>query len=180
MCLSNDEYAASLEPRKIYVALRDSETERNGLLRLIDESSDNYLRSIAICDVETAAQSGASPNRGQLKHPVPLCGVTRSGRFAPSHVNCVSTHLIRTFRAAYPSIKRTALSLKYPCGQLVGLLPMSCTPAIHVSGSYPGWTTLSALRTGPMRGWCGRGEEGLESRSSEKYRSPASVPECVP
>ncbi len=43
VCLSNDGYAASLERRKIYVALRDSEAERNGLLRIVDESGDDYL-----------------------------------------------------------------------------------------------------------------------------------------
>jgi hypothetical protein len=43
VCLSNEGYAASLERRKIYVALRDSEAERNGLLRVVDESGDNYL-----------------------------------------------------------------------------------------------------------------------------------------
>ena len=31
VCLSNDGYAASLEPRKIYVALRDVAAEREGL-----------------------------------------------------------------------------------------------------------------------------------------------------
>ena len=39
VCLSNDGYAASLECRKIYVA----EAERNGLLRVVDESGDDYL-----------------------------------------------------------------------------------------------------------------------------------------
>ncbi len=43
VCLSNDGYAASLEPRKIYVALRDVEAERNGLLRVVDESGEDYL-----------------------------------------------------------------------------------------------------------------------------------------
>ena len=43
VCLSNEGYAASLEPRKIYVALRDAEAERNGLLRVIDESGEDYL-----------------------------------------------------------------------------------------------------------------------------------------
>jgi hypothetical protein len=43
VCLSNDGYAASLEPRKIYVALRDAEAERNGLLRVVDESGEDYL-----------------------------------------------------------------------------------------------------------------------------------------
>ncbi len=45
VCLSNDGYAASLEPRKIYLALRDVEAERNGLVRVVDESGEDYLYS---------------------------------------------------------------------------------------------------------------------------------------
>jgi len=45
VCLSNDGYAASLEPRKIYVALRDAAAERKGLLRVVDESGEDYLYS---------------------------------------------------------------------------------------------------------------------------------------
>jgi len=45
VCLSNARYAASLEPRKIYVALRDGAAERNGLLRVVDESGEDYLYS---------------------------------------------------------------------------------------------------------------------------------------
>jgi len=43
VCLSNEGYAASLEPRKIYIALRDTWAERNGLLRVVDESGEDYL-----------------------------------------------------------------------------------------------------------------------------------------
>jgi hypothetical protein len=45
VCLSNDGYGASLEPRKIYVALQDIEAQRNGMLRVVDESGDDYLYS---------------------------------------------------------------------------------------------------------------------------------------
>jgi hypothetical protein len=45
VCLSNDGYAASLESRKIYLALRDAAAERNGLLRVVDESGEDYLYS---------------------------------------------------------------------------------------------------------------------------------------
>jgi hypothetical protein len=54
VCVDNDGYAASLEKRKIYVALRDAEAEKLGLLRIVDESGDDYLypkaffRSIAL------------------------------------------------------------------------------------------------------------------------------------
>ncbi len=43
VCIDNDGYAASLEKRKIYIALRDAVAEKHGLLRVIDESGDDYL-----------------------------------------------------------------------------------------------------------------------------------------
>ena len=43
VCVDNDGYAASLEKRKIYVALRDSAAEKHGLLRIVDESGEDYL-----------------------------------------------------------------------------------------------------------------------------------------
>ncbi len=43
VCLDNDGYAASLEPRKIYRQLPDSGAERDGFLRVIDESGEDYL-----------------------------------------------------------------------------------------------------------------------------------------
>jgi hypothetical protein len=42
-CIENDGYEASLEKRKIYVALRDPAAEEHDLLRVIDESGDDYL-----------------------------------------------------------------------------------------------------------------------------------------
>jgi hypothetical protein len=43
VCVENEGYPASLETRKIYVALADPEAEAHGLLRVIDESGDDYL-----------------------------------------------------------------------------------------------------------------------------------------
>ncbi len=43
VCVENDGYLASLEKRKIYIALPDADAERRGLLRVIDESGDDYL-----------------------------------------------------------------------------------------------------------------------------------------
>jgi hypothetical protein len=54
ICLKNDGYPASLERRKLYVALRDPLAEKHGLLRIVDESGEDYLypkaffRSIAL------------------------------------------------------------------------------------------------------------------------------------
>jgi hypothetical protein len=43
VCLSNEGYPASLETRKLYVALPDVDAEQHGLLRVIDESGEDYL-----------------------------------------------------------------------------------------------------------------------------------------
>jgi hypothetical protein len=43
ICIANDGYPASLEPRKVYEALRDPVAEEHGLLRVIDESGEDYL-----------------------------------------------------------------------------------------------------------------------------------------
>jgi hypothetical protein len=57
VCIDNKGYAASLEKRKIYVALRDAAAEKHGLLRVVDESGEDYLypktsfRSIALPQV---------------------------------------------------------------------------------------------------------------------------------
>jgi hypothetical protein len=54
VCIDNDGYAASLEKRKIYVALRDAGAEKLSMLRIVDESGEDYLypkvffRSIAL------------------------------------------------------------------------------------------------------------------------------------
>jgi len=54
VCVDNGGYRASLEKRKIYIALRDATAEKHGLMRIVDESGEDYLypkaffRSIAL------------------------------------------------------------------------------------------------------------------------------------
>jgi len=43
LCVKNDAYPASLEVRKIYQALPDPAAVRHGLLRVLDESGEDYL-----------------------------------------------------------------------------------------------------------------------------------------
>ena len=45
VCVRNDGYEASLERNKIYAVLPDAEAERDGDLRVIDESGEDYLFS---------------------------------------------------------------------------------------------------------------------------------------
>ncbi|MEI9992912.1 MAG: hypothetical protein WDM86_23155 [Rhizomicrobium sp.] len=43
ICVNNQGYPAALEKRKIYVSLRDPSAEKNGLVRIVDESGDDFL-----------------------------------------------------------------------------------------------------------------------------------------
>jgi hypothetical protein len=43
VCIENEGFPASLEKRKIYVAVPDSDAEKLGLLHVIDESGEGYL-----------------------------------------------------------------------------------------------------------------------------------------
>jgi hypothetical protein len=43
VCIDDGGYEASLESRKIYVALPDPGAEKQGLVRIIDESGEDYL-----------------------------------------------------------------------------------------------------------------------------------------
>jgi hypothetical protein len=56
VCIDNKGYAASLEKRKIYITLRDTEAEKHGLLRIVDESGEDYLYPVAAPTV--LAESG--------------------------------------------------------------------------------------------------------------------------
>ena len=43
LCLQNEGYEASLEARKIYVALPDADATAHGQVRVVDESGEDYL-----------------------------------------------------------------------------------------------------------------------------------------
>ena len=78
MCVRNDGYEASLEQNKIYTVLPDQQAERDGDLRVIDESGEDYLfsadRFVAI-EVPAAvrasllkARPGLRSNRPSRRH----------------------------------------------------------------------------------------------------------------
>jgi hypothetical protein len=43
ICVDNKGYAVSLEKRKIYLALPDTDALKHGQVRVIDESGEDYL-----------------------------------------------------------------------------------------------------------------------------------------
>ena len=43
ICVKNEGYAASLEKRKLHVALRDPVADKHGQVRVVDESGEDYL-----------------------------------------------------------------------------------------------------------------------------------------
>jgi len=43
LCIANDGYLASLERRKIYQSIEDPDAESHCMVRVIDESGEDYL-----------------------------------------------------------------------------------------------------------------------------------------
>jgi hypothetical protein len=43
ICVKNDGYEVSLEIRKVYELLQDSVADSHGMLRVVDESGEDYL-----------------------------------------------------------------------------------------------------------------------------------------
>ncbi len=43
VCTANNGYEASLEPRKLYELIDDKQAEAMGMLRVVDESGEDYL-----------------------------------------------------------------------------------------------------------------------------------------
>jgi hypothetical protein len=63
VCVRNEGYEVSLERNKIYVVLPDEHAEREGDLRVVDESGEDYLypadRFVAL-EVPKAVRAGVS------------------------------------------------------------------------------------------------------------------------
>ena len=43
VCIKNEDYLVSLEPRKVYQIIPDVRAAEHGLVRVIDESGEDYL-----------------------------------------------------------------------------------------------------------------------------------------
>ncbi len=43
LCVSNEGYEISLEPRKVYEVIPDDWAEEHGMVRVIDETEEDYL-----------------------------------------------------------------------------------------------------------------------------------------
>jgi hypothetical protein len=48
LCVSNEKYQASLEARKVYQCVPDTQAEAHGQIRVIDESGEDYLYPVDI------------------------------------------------------------------------------------------------------------------------------------
>jgi hypothetical protein len=59
ICVENSEYPASLELHKVYRMVPDAEAEKDGDLRVIDESGEDYLYPGAYFVVVDMAQEVA-------------------------------------------------------------------------------------------------------------------------
>ncbi len=59
VCLSNTGYEASLDVRRLYVHLPDDDAKRVGLVRVIDESGEDYLYPRDMFEEVSVSDAGA-------------------------------------------------------------------------------------------------------------------------
>ncbi len=48
VCIRNGGFAASLEVRKLYPVVEDPDAEANGLIRVVDESGEDYVYPVRL------------------------------------------------------------------------------------------------------------------------------------
>jgi hypothetical protein len=118
VCLSNDGYSASLEARKIYVALSDAAAARNGLLRVVDESGE-----------DTSTRASGSPRwscRAGSSRPWPRLAegsaVWRSLRTEPGVEVCANRRPVAGLGLATECTLGPALHLRGPSSLGIGEL----------------------------------------------------------
>lgn len=78
ICIDNRGYAASLEARKVYRAMSDPGAEQRAMLRVVDESCEDYLYPaklfVPIAVPQAAEKAFRTPARGRGQRaasPVP-------------------------------------------------------------------------------------------------------------
>lgn len=57
VCVGNEDYLASLQVRHLYRRIPDSQAERRGLLRVVDESGEDYLYPATLFEVVDLPES---------------------------------------------------------------------------------------------------------------------------
>ena len=92
LCIKNRGYAASLQVRTVYRGLRDPEAESHGMLRIVDESGEDYLVPSALfvpIEVPEAAErvfAGAALDVGARSQGELLDAIRRRRVFRPAKV----------------------------------------------------------------------------------------------
>ena len=143
VCVDNDGYAVSLEKRKIYVSLRDAAAEKQSMLRIVDESGDDYLYPKAFfraVDLPMAVKRAVMARSDSLIH------MTSRSRGADVSGSCAFPCLSETQRAqGMPGAGRT----RRPCG-LKRKVPTSQYRPAETSGT----PCAMALRLTPRSPRC--------------------------
>lgn len=74
VCVDNSEYPASLELHKMYRVLPDAEAERDGDLRILDESGEDYLYPASWFVVVDVPREAARILNRSFAQPAPQAG----------------------------------------------------------------------------------------------------------
>jgi hypothetical protein len=81
LCIDNRGYATSLEPRKVYRAVGDPTAEQHAMVRVIDETYEDYLFPaelfVPISLPQAAEKAFRAPHRGRGSRPAPAARPAR-------------------------------------------------------------------------------------------------------
>jgi len=77
LCIDNRGYGVSLEQRKVYRAMSDPEAEKHAMVRVVDESSEDYLFPAKLF-VPIAVPRAAAKAFRVMRRPRPARPVRRS------------------------------------------------------------------------------------------------------
>jgi hypothetical protein len=70
ICIDTDGYDESLDLRKAYPVIDDPDAERTGMLRIIDETGEDYLFGVSMFIVVTASQTDVETLHHLMETPV--------------------------------------------------------------------------------------------------------------
>ena len=101
ICVNNDDYAASLEVRRLYECLPDEDAAQHGQLRVIDESGEDYLYPPAISSLSIFLRMSRSrsPVLRERPYGVAHARAPITGALSPQTLNSRRSRLRKPSRA---------------------------------------------------------------------------------
>lgn len=80
ICVDNSEYPVSLELHKVYRVIPDADAEKDGDVRIVDETGEDYLYPADYFVLTTLSPRKAKALDNSFTHDTPATAPTRAAR----------------------------------------------------------------------------------------------------